>query len=83
MNQRNMQTLRCAVRRVGPHREQKLIDRMGGPGLFSTQPANQGSVEEYSDGLLKWWRIDGKQIPAWALAAPPRGCCVLTQFGLL
>ena len=30
---------------------------------------NKASVNDYSEGLLKWWRINGSKFPAWALAA--------------
>jgi len=27
------------------------------------------SVHDYSQGLLKWWRVNGMHFPVWALAA--------------
>ena len=30
---------------------------------------NKANVDEYSAGLLKWWRVNGSQFPAWAQEA--------------
>ena len=30
---------------------------------------NKASVKDYSNTLLKWWRVNGSRFPAWALAA--------------
>ena len=30
---------------------------------------NKASVNDYTEALLKWWRVNGAQFPAWALAA--------------
>ena len=32
-------------------------------------PLDQSSVNDYSEGLLTWWRTHGSKFPAWALAA--------------
>ena len=61
-----------------------VIKPLGGLGLLSNMkrdlplylsaaknaPAfDKTDVSAYSDSLLKWWRINGKSFPAWALAA--------------
>ena len=30
---------------------------------------NKASVVDYTEGILKWWRINGGSFKAWALAA--------------
>lgn len=30
---------------------------------------DKASVDDYTDGILLWWRTNGKSFPAWALAA--------------
>ena len=44
------------------------------PRYLATTAANapafdKGSVTDYTDAILGWWRTNGKNIPAWALAA--------------
>mmetsp|Transcript_8882 Transcript_8882/g.28070 ORF Transcript_8882/g.28070 Transcript_8882/m.28070 type:complete len:292 (+) Transcript_8882:74-949(+) len=36
---------------------------------IAAPPFNRASVNDYSEELLKWWRINGSSFPAWARAA--------------
>ena len=33
---------------------------------------NATDVDDFSDGVLQWWRTDGHAFPAWAWAAAAR-----------
>jgi len=35
----------------------------------SAQAFDKGSVADYTDAILTWWRVNGGQFKAWALAA--------------
>lgn len=32
-------------------------------------PFDKSDVDDFTDSLLTWWRINGKSFPAWAMAA--------------
>jgi hypothetical protein len=37
--------------------------------IGNTLAFDKSDVGSYSDGLLKWWRLNGKSFPTWAAAA--------------